>query len=269
MSPPSESTKLESSGETIEYVGSGKLKDKKVLITGGDSGIGRSVAVLMAREGADITIVYLPEEQQDAEDTKRMVEKEQRSCLLFSGNLVKRENCYKAVEEHVKKYGRINVLVNNASKQYMCKNFVDIDLDKVEDLFHTNIFQMFALTKYALPHMNRGDSIINTTSVVTFRGSSSMVDYASSKGAIVGFTRSLAIQLVPKGIRVNAVAPGAIYTPIQVDTRTAEQMSGWGSKSSLGRPGEPSEVATSFIFLASPESSLYYGQVLHCYPLGD
>lgn len=111
----------------------------------------------MAREGADITIVYLPEEQQDAEDTKRMVEKEQRSCLLFSGNLVKRENCYKAVEEHVKKYGRINVLVNNASKQYMCKNFVDIDLDKVEDLFHTNIFQMFALTKYALPHMNRGD----------------------------------------------------------------------------------------------------------------
>ncbi|OJJ86959.1 oxidoreductase, short-chain dehydrogenase/reductase family [Aspergillus glaucus CBS 516.65] len=269
MAPPSESTKLESSEGLIEYVGSGKLKDKKVLITGGDSGIGRSVAILMAREGADITIVHLPQEQQDAEDTKRIVEKEKRSCLLFSGDLVKRETCYKAVEEHVKKFGRINVLVNNASKQYICKDFVDIDLDKVEDLFHTNIFQMFALTKYALPHMTRGDSIINCTSVVTFRGSSSMVDYASSKGAIVGFTRSLALQLVPKGIRVNAVAPGAIYTPIQVDTRSDEQMSGWGSKASLGRPGEPSEVATSFIFLASPDSSFYYGQVLHCYPLGD
>jgi NAD(P)-dependent dehydrogenase (short-subunit alcohol dehydrogenase family) len=151
----------------------------------------------------------------------------------------------------------------------MNKNFADIDLNKVEDIFRTNIIQMMALTKYALPFLSKGDSIINTTSVVTFRGSSSMVDYAATKGAIVGFTRSLASQLLPKGIRVNAVAPGAIYTPIQADTRDAEQMANWGSKAPLGRPGEPSEVATTFVFLASADASLYYGQVMHCYPLGD
>lgn len=269
MKPASESTKLETSEGLVEYVGSGKLKDKKVLITGGDSGIGRSVAILMAREGADITIVHLPEEQVDADDTKRQIEAEKRACLLFSGDLARRETCYKAVEAHVQKFGAVNVLVNNASKQYICKNFADIDLDKVEDIFHTNILQMFAITKYALPHMKRGDTIINTTSVVSFRGSSGMVDYASTKGAIVSFTRSLSMQLTPKGIRVNAVAPGAVYTPIQVDTRSAEEMSNWGAKSMIGRPGQPSEIATSFVFLASPDSSFYYGQVLHCYPLGD
>ncbi|RHZ66740.1 uncharacterized protein CDV56_108005 [Aspergillus thermomutatus] len=285
MMPPSEPTKLESQGGFKEYVGSGKLKGKSVLITGGDSGIGRAVAALMAREGANITIVYLPEEEEDAQETKRLVEGENKECVLFSGDLRDRETCRRAVEAHVQRYGHIHVLVNNASKQYMCKDFAQIDLDQVEDVFKSNIIQMIAVTKFALPHMAKGDSyvysyngtkmelkvsrIINNTSVTTFRGSSSMVDYAATKGAIVGFTRSLAAQLIPKGIRVNAVAPGAIYTPIQVDTRDADQMEGWGSQHPLGRPGEPSEVATSFVFLASADASLYYGQILHCYPLGD
>ncbi|RHZ71421.1 hypothetical protein CDV55_108746 [Aspergillus turcosus] len=269
MNPPSEATKLESKGRFVEYVGSGKLKDKKVLITGGDSGIGRAVAILMAREGADITIVHLPEEKDDAEEVKRAIELEKRTCLLVAGDLRDNNMCQRAVEEHMNKFQRLNVLINNASKQYMNKNFADIDLSKTEDIFRANILQMMALTKYALPFLSKGDSIINTTSVVTFRGSSSMVDYAATKGAIVGFTRSLASQLLPKGIRVNAVAPGAIYTPIQADTRDAEQMVNWGSKTPLGRPGEPSEVATTFVFLASVDASLYYGQIMHCYPLGD
>ncbi|KAJ5996966.1 hypothetical protein N7522_008626 [Penicillium canescens] len=269
MNLPSESTKLEGSGSFREYGGSGKLNNKNALITGGDSGIGRSVAILMAREGADVTIVYLPAEQLDAEETKRSIEKEKRGCLLIAGDLRDRKTCLHAVDEHVKRYGKINILVNNASKQYKTQEFLDIDLEKVEDLFRTNILQMIAMAKFALPHMSRGDSIINTSSIVAFRGSGSMIDYSATKGAIISFTRSLGTYLIPKGIRVNAVAPGAIYTPIQVDTRDAQQMEGWGHKVGLGRPGEPSEVATSFVFLASADATLYYGQVLHCYPLGD
>ncbi|KAJ5591907.1 uncharacterized protein N7459_002276 [Penicillium hispanicum] len=269
MAPPSESTRLESAEGLVEYVGANKLKNKKVLITGGDSGIGRSVAVLMAREGADVTIVYLPAEQGDAEDTKRMVAAEGRDCCLVSGNLREYEFCRRAVEAHIKHYGTLNVLVNNASKQYVCKDHAQIDLQKVDDIFQSNILQMIAITKYALPHLSKGDSIINNTSVVTFRGSSSMVDYAASKGAIVGFTRSLAQQLMPKGIRVNAVAPGMVYTPIQVDTRDPKSMEGMGASTGIGRPGQASEVATSFVFLASSDASLHYGQIIHCYPLGD
>ncbi|PCH03372.1 Glucose/ribitol dehydrogenase [Penicillium occitanis (nom. inval.)] len=268
MQPASEPTQLEGDG-FIEYVGNNKLKDRSVLITGGDSGIGRAVAILMAREGADVTIAHLPEEQGDAEDTKKMVEAENRSCFLYAGDLTNYENCRRAVDEHFRSYGSLNILVNNASQQFMCKTFTDIDLNTVEHVFRSNILQMFAMTKYALTYMKKGDTIINTTSVVTFRGSPSMVDYAATKGAIVGFTRSLATQLIPKGIRVNAVAPGAIYTPIQPDTRTANQMEGWHANSPLGRPGQPSEVAPTFVFLASPEASLYYGQTLHCYPIGD
>ncbi|OQD77924.1 hypothetical protein PENDEC_c002G03615 [Penicillium decumbens] len=269
MAPSSEVSKLEGKDGLYEYVGANKLKNKKVLITGGDSGIGRSVAILMAREGADISIVYLPQEQIDAEDTKRMVEAENRTCLLLPGDLRKYDFCRHAVEEHVKHHGALNVLVNNASKQYSCKDFTQIDLEKVEDLFQSNILQMIAVTKYALPHMSRGDSIINNTSVVAFRGTAGMVDYAATKGAIVGFTRSLAQQLMSQGIRVNAVAPGVIYTPIQVDTRDPKSMENLGASKSLGRPGQASEVATSFVFLASHDSSFYYGQILHCYPLGD
>ncbi|KAF3480373.1 general stress protein 39 [Arthroderma uncinatum] len=269
MAPTSESTKLESSGGFVEYVGCNKLKDKKVIITGGDSGIGRSVAILMAREGADVTIVYLPEEQDDAEATAQAVKKEGRDCLLFPGNLMDNKTCENAVAAHIKKYGRIDVLVNNASKQIMCKEFSEIDLDSVQSTFQSNILQMIAMSKYSVPHMQKGSSIINTTSVTAFRGSGSLVDYSSTKGAIVSFTRALSQSLISKGIRVNAVAPGPVHTPIQPASRPAEQMEGFGSGSKLGRPGQPSEIAPSFIFLASKEASLYYGQILHPYPLGD
>ncbi|KAF8471892.1 oxidoreductase [Kalaharituber pfeilii] len=268
MTPSSEPIKLEGPGQFREYKGVNKLKDFKVIVTGGDSGIGRAVAVLMAREGADVTIVYLPEEQEDAEYTKTLVEKEGRSCLCLPFDLMDVKNCKTAVDKHVEKYGRIDVLVNNASKQMMCKDFAEIDLDNVESTFRSNILQMFAITKFAIPHMKKGSSIINTTSVVAFRGSSSLIDYAATKGAITSFTRSLAQNLLPKGIRVNAVAPGPVHTPLQPASRPAEQMEAFGSGSMLGRPGQPSEVAPSFVFLASAEGTLYHGQILHPYPLG-
>ncbi|KAM3530974.1 hypothetical protein MY4038_004646 [Beauveria bassiana] len=269
MAPSSESTKLEGKDKHHEYLAAGKLKGNKALITGGDSGIGRSIAVLFAREGSDVTIVYLPEEEQDADDTKKMVEKEGRKCLLVAGDLMDNKTCLQAVEKHVKEFGVIHTLVNNASKQIMCTDLAEINLDDVESTFRSNILQMFAITKYALPHMQRGGSIINTTSTVAFRGTAAMVDYSATKGAITSFTRSLAKQLLPKGIRVNAVAPGPVHTPLQPASRPPEQMEGFGKKSQLGRPGQPSEIAPSFIFLASKDSELYYGQILHAYPLGD
>ncbi|KAL2753785.1 hypothetical protein ACRALDRAFT_1064998 [Sodiomyces alcalophilus JCM 7366] len=269
MKPTSESTRLEGKGQLYEYRAAGKLEGSNALITGGDSGIGRSVAILFAREGADVSIVYLPEEQQDAEETKKMVEKEGRKCLLIAGDLMDNETCRKAVQKHVENFGKIHVLVNNASKQVMCKDFKEIDLDAVESTFRSNILQMFAMTKYALNHMERGGSIINSSSTVAFRGTASMVDYAATKGAITSFTRSLAKQLVSKGIRVNAVAPGPVHTPLQPASRPAEQMEGFGEQSQLGRVGQPSEIAPSYVFLASKDAELYYGQVLHAYPLGD
>ncbi|KAK4640016.1 hypothetical protein QC761_611380 [Podospora bellae-mahoneyi] len=269
MKPESESTKLEGKNQLHEYKGSGKLKGNKAFITGGDSGIGRSVAVLFAREGSDVTIVYLPEEQEDAEKTKTLVEAEGQQCLLFPGDLMDAETCRKAVQVHVDKFGKIHVLVNNASKQIMCQDITDIDLENVESTFRSNILQMFAITKYAVKHMEKGGSIINTTSTVAFRGTGAMVDYAATKGAIVSFTRSLAKQLIPKGIRVNCIAPGPVHTPLQPASRPAEDMEGFGEKYAMGRPGQPSEVAPSFVFLASKDAELYYGQVLHPYPLGD
>ncbi|KAK3299821.1 uncharacterized protein B0H64DRAFT_379227 [Chaetomium fimeti] len=269
MEPSSESTKLEGAGQAYEYLAAGKLKGCKALITGGDSGIGRAIAVLYAREGADVSIVYLPEEQPDAEDTKKMVEKEGRQCLLIAGDLMDHRRCKEAIQKHVDAFGIIHVLVNNASKQMMCEDFAEIDLDNVESTFRSNILQMFAMSKYALPHMKKGGSIINTTSTIAFRGTSSMVDYAATKGAIVSFTRSLALNLMPKGIRVNAVAPGPVHTPLQPSSRPAEQMAEFGTKSGIGRVGQPSEIAPSFVFLASKDAELYYGQVLHAYPLGD
>ncbi|PHH85316.1 hypothetical protein CDD83_611 [Cordyceps sp. RAO-2017] len=269
LHPTSEATKLEGKGGFHEYRAAGKLSGSKALITGGDSGIGRAVAVLFAREGADVSIVYLPEEQQDAEETRDMVRKEGRECLLIAGDLMDNDTCKRAVQKHVDTFGKIDVLVNNSSKQIMCEDFREIDLDNVESTFRSNILQMFAVTKYALPHMDKGGSIINTTSTVAFRGTPGMVDYAATKGAITSFTLSLAKQLIPKGIRVNAVAPGPVHTPLQAASRPPEQMEGFGKKSQLGRPGQPSEVGPSFVFLASKDSELFYGQVLHCYPLGD
>jgi len=269
LDPPSESTVLEGAGEFHEYAPGGKLKGCKAFITGGDSGIGRAVAVLFAREGADVTIVYLPDEQQDAEGTRDMVEREGKQCLLVAGNLMDNNTCKEAIQKHVDKFGVIHVLVNNASKQIQCDDFASIDLGDVESTFRSNILQMFAVTKFALPHMKKGGSIINTTSTVAFRGSAKMVDYSASKGAIMSFTRSLAKHLLPKGIRVNAVAPGPVHTPLQPASRPPEQMEKFGRESQLHRPGQPSEVAPSFVFLASKDSELFCGQVLHAYPAGD
>ncbi|OQE47279.1 hypothetical protein PENCOP_c001G02840 [Penicillium coprophilum] len=246
MAETSEATKLEDSHGFSEYSGSVKLKGKNALVTGGDSGIGRSVALLVAREGADVTIAYLLSKQPHAEATKKFVEQEKRTCLLIECDLRDRHACRHAVDEDVKKYGAVNILVNNASKQYLSTQFEDVDPDKAENIFRKNIIQMIAMAKFALLHMTQGSWIM-----------------------LLLWLFGLSNTLDPKGIRVNAVAPGAIYTPIQVDTRDANQMEGWGHKAGLGRPGEPSEVATSFVFLASAEASLYYGQVMHCYPRGD
>ncbi|PHH64345.1 hypothetical protein CDD81_4702 [Ophiocordyceps australis] len=269
LAPSSEVTRLEGKTQFHEYRAADRLVNSKALITGGDSGIGRSVAVLFAREGADVTIVYLPDEQQDAEDTKRMVEKEGRQCLLVPGDLMDNKTCQAAVEKHVERFGMIHILVNNASKQFMCDDISEIDLGNVESTFRSNILQMFAMTKYSLPHMEKGGCIINTTSIVGFRGTPAMIDYAATKGAITSFTKSLAKQLMPKGIRVNAVAPGPVHTPIQAASRPPEQMEGFGKKSQIGRPGQPSEIAPTYVFLASKDAELYYGQVMHPYPSGD
>ncbi|KAH8082810.1 general stress protein 39 [Cristinia sonorae] len=269
MKPEPFDTNLETASGPRPYIGVGKLKGKKALITGGDSGIGRAVAILFAREGADVTIAHLPEEQKDADDTVAAIEREGRQGLSVAFDLENFKQADQIVKKHIDKFGKIDILVNNASKQTMEKDFANIDLDSVESTFKTNILQMFAITKYALPHMEKGSSIINTTSVTTFRGSPSMVDYTATKGAIVGFTRALAKNLTPKGIRVNAVAPGPVHTPLQPASRPADQMEGFGEKSQIGRTGQPSEIAPSYVFLASAEAELYYGQILHPYPLGD
>ncbi|TGZ79911.1 general stress protein 39 [Ascodesmis nigricans] len=269
MEPTSESTKLESSRGFQEYVGSNKLLDKAAIITGGDSGIGRAIAALYAREGCDVTVVYLPSEQVDADETKRLVESSGRQCNLIPFDLEDLHNLYKIVDNHMQRFGRLDILVNNASKQVQTKEFEDLDIDMMQSVFRSNVMQMLALTKFAVKHIPKGGSVINTTSVVAFRGTASMVDYAATKGAIVGFTRALSKNLISKGIRVNAVAPGPVHTPLQPASRPEEQMEGFGKQSQIGRAGQPVEIATSFVFLASKDASLYYGQILHAYPMGD
>lgn len=239
-----------------------KLQDKVALITGGDSGIGRAVAVLFAQEGADVAISYL-NEKQDAEETKRMVEEHGRRCLLLEGNIRKEEMCKQIVEDTVKEYGKLDILINNAATHYEQKNFEDISTEQLLETFETNIFSFFWVTKYALAHLKKGSAIVNTTSVTSYRGSASLVDYASTKGAITTFTRSLASNLVEKGIRINAVAPGPIWTPLIVSTKAPDEVASFGSDVPMKRAGEPAEVAPSFLFLASEDSSYITGQVLH------
>ncbi|KIW21540.1 hypothetical protein PV08_02120 [Exophiala spinifera] len=249
-----------------DYEGRGLLKDKAVLITGGDSGIGRSVAILMAREGADITIVYLEEEEPDAKWTKSQIEKAGRQCQLLALDITSEDNCRKAIDAHLSKFGKLSVLVNNAAMQEICEDHSQIDLGVVERTFRTNVLSMFAMTKFALPHMKRGCSIVNSCSVAAYMGNPKLVDYSSTKGAISTFTRSLAQQLAPKGIRVNAVAPGIIWTPLQPATKgnPPEAMDSLGvSEAPLQRPGMPIEVATAYVFLASPLASYFTGEVIH------
>ena len=245
-----------------DYRGSGKLEGKVALITGGDSGIGRAAAVAFAREGADVAILYL-NEHEDAAETQRLIEAEGRHALLIATDIAKASNCDKAVKKTVKKFGRIDVLINNAAQQFPKKSIEEITEAQLDRTFRANIYAMFFLTKAALPHMGEGSSIINTTSVTAYRGSPQLLDYSTTKGAIVSFTRSLAHSLVDRKIRVNGVAPGPIWTPLIPATFPGEKVSKFGSDVPLGRAGQPSEVGPCYVFLASEDASYMTGQVLH------
>lgn len=245
-----------------EYRGSGKLQDKVALITGGDSGIGRAVAVLFAREGADIAISYL-DEHKDAKETVRRVEKEGRRCIALAGDIGEEAVCRKIVANTVRHFGQLDTLVNNAAEQHALEDFEDITKDQIERTFRTNIFSFFYCTKYALKHLKEGCTIINSTSVTAYRGNPMLIDYASTKGAIVAFTRSLARQLMDRGIRVNGVAPGPIWTPLIPASFPGKKVAEFGSDTPMERAGEPMEVAPCYVFLASTDSSYISGQVLH------
>lgn len=245
-----------------EMKGSGKLKGKVALITGGDSGIGRAVAVAFAKEGADVFIVYL-EEHEDAEETKSSVEKYGTRCELMAGDLGDSAFCHSCVKTCLEKLGRLDVLVNNAGEQHIRESLDDITPDALERIFKTNVFAMFYLVQAAVPFMKHGGSIINTTSITAYQGNPQLLDYSATKGAIVAFTRALANRLAEDGIRVNAVAPGPIWTPLIPASFTAEQVGKFGQNKPAERPGQPVEVAPSFVFLASRDSSYISGQVLH------
>lgn len=245
-----------------KYRGSGKLQGKVALITGGDSGIGKSVAIFYAKEGADVAIMY-KNEHKDAEETKRLVEKEGRRCLTIAGDIGDEQFDQQAVQRVVKELGHLDILVNNAAEQHPQESIENITAEQLERTFRTNIFSMFFLTKAALPHLKEGSVIINTTSVTAYKGSPQLLDYSATKGAIVAFTRSLSQSLVEKGIRVNGVAPGPIWTPLIPSTFPEEKVKSFGSQVPMQRAGQPEEVAPSYVFLASDDSSYMSGQILH------
>ncbi|MEO7800934.1 MAG: SDR family oxidoreductase [Ginsengibacter sp.] len=248
--------------DNLKVKGSGKLYNRVALITGGDSGIGRAVAILFAKEGADVAIVYY-DEHSDAKDTQQAIVQYGRHCLLIPGDLTKEKFCTSAVAKTVKQFGKIDVLINNAAIHYESKSLEDITTAQLLKTFQTNIFSMFWITKAALKHMAKGSAIINTTSVTAYRGSGELMDYAATKGAIVSFTRSLSSNLVEKGIRVNAVAPGPIWTPLIASSFDSKKVAKHGSDVPMKRAGEPVEVAPSYLFLACSDSSYITGQVLH------
>ncbi|MEZ0326476.1 MAG: SDR family oxidoreductase [Fimbriimonas sp.] len=245
-----------------DYRGSGKLDGKVALITGGDSGIGRSVALHFAKEGADCVVSYL-NEHGDAEKTRQMVEAEGRKCELVAGDVGQEAHCQKLVQTAIERFGKLDILVNNAAEQHPQKSIEDITEEQLERTFRTNIFSFFFLAKAALKHLKEGSTIINTTSVTAYRGSSELLDYSSTKGAIVAFTRSLSGALAEKKIRVNGVAPGPIWTPLTPSTFDEKKVEGFGEDTPLKRAGQPDEVAPCYVFLASDDSSYITGQVLH------
>jgi NAD(P)-dependent dehydrogenase (short-subunit alcohol dehydrogenase family) len=245
-----------------KYRGCGKLKDKVALITGGDSGIGRAVAVAMAREGANIAIVYL-EEHKDADETAAAVEQEGGRAIKIVGDVGDEHLCSEAVETAIKEFGRLDILVNNAAEQHETEDFREIDSRQIERTFRTNVFSFFFMTKHALRHMKKGASIINTTSITAYQGHKTLLDYSATKGAIVAFTRSLSEALIEDGIRVNAVAPGPIWTPLIPASFEPGHVAKHGSSVPMKRAGQPNEVAPCYVFLASEDASYMSGQVLH------
>lgn len=244
------------------HKGSDKLKGKVALITGGDSGIGQAVAVAFAREGADIVIGFL-NEHKDASETQKLVESEGRTCITWAGDIGNESFCKELVDITIKKLGKLDILVNNAAEQHPIEGIEDITEEQLERTFRTNIFSMFFLTKAAVPHLKDGSSIINTTSVTAYKGSPYLLDYSSTKGAIVAFTQSLSMSLVERGIRVNGVAPGPIWTPLIPSTFPPEKVKDFGTDVPMGRAGQPDEVAMAYVFLASPDASYISGQTIH------
>ena len=245
-----------------DYEGSHKLKEKVAVITGGDSGIGRAVAVAFAKEGADVVIAYL-NEHEDADKTRGIIEACGRQCLTMAGDVGDEGFCQSLINTTIDKFNHIDVLVNNAAEQFPQESIEDITQEQLEKTFRTNIFSMFYTVKAALPYMEPGAHIINTASVTAYRGSEHLLDYAATKGAIVAYTRSLSQQLVKKGIYVNAVAPGPVWTPLIAATFPPDKVKTFGSDEPMKRPGQPSEIAPSYVFLASRDSSYMTGQVLH------
>ncbi|HLM59990.1 MAG TPA: SDR family oxidoreductase [Pyrinomonadaceae bacterium] len=243
------------------YRGSGRLEGKSAVITGGDSGIGRAVALAFAREGADVLISYLNEEE-DAQETRRVVESAGRRCLLMAGDIGDEAHCRKIIERAASEFGKIDVLINNAAFQMSHEGIEDIPSEEIEKTFRTNIFAMFYLCKAALPHLKKGSSIINTTSIQAYEPKPELLAYAATKGAIVNFTKGLNQQLIEKGIRVNAVAPGPVWTPLIPATMPPEKTAEFGKQSPLGRPAQPVELSPVYVFLASDEASYISGEVI-------